>query len=1039
MLARRNHLQHLHNGMGCRLSRKHTAPTEATSPCNPQLRIAAEVQLSRAQPMEAPAGSTDELLHELQVHQIELEMQNEELRRAKISIEASRDRYVDRYELAPVGYLTLTSTGQISETNLAGAMLLGDERAKLLQHRFDHFVAAEDRDRWHLTFDSVMRHAKKLGIELTLQRGDGSAIYVHLDCLRVEVAGATAEMHLAMTHFSAMDLNTQLLAAQDALREQLLFQSSLLESVPVPIFYKDCQGRYQGCNQAYEEILGKSRSEIIGKTVFDMAPPEIADKYHAMDMELFQHPGRQVYEWVIQKPSGERRNAVFHKATFLRSDGTVGGQIGAIVDTTEIQRAEEALRASERRFRNLVETTSDWIWEVDESAVYTYVSPRVYAVLGYEPAEIIGKTPFDLMPEQEAKRVAGIFGPIAAAQEAFMDMENTCLHKDGHPVILETNGVPVIDQNGKFCGYRGIDRDITERKRYMEQLERKSNYDDLTGLPNRNLLADRLTQVVARCQREQESLAVLVLNLDRFGEINDSLGRDAGDGILCETAERLRQLAREMDTLARSAGDEFVLVAEIGEVEEAASFARRILKTLAQPYIIAGREISLRASVGISMLLKDGGNSEILLNNAQVAMYRIKASGGGNLCFYSPEMNAHALEHLDLENDLCRAIERDELLLYYQPKVSLHNGEIIGMEALVRWQHPVRGMVSPAEFIPLAESTGLIVPIGEWVMRTACKQNQAWQEAGLNAMMVAVNMSARQFEVQDVVALTKQVLNETGLAPMYLELELTESAAIDNSDAFIGLTEKLKGLSVTLSIDDFGTGYSSLSYLKRFMLDRLKIDQSFVSDIEQDPSSAAIVSAIIVLAHGLGLSVIAEGVETEAQLNFMRTHSCDEMQGYYFSKPLPAAEFEQLLREGRKLSLPASTEFPEQTLLLVDDEPAILSALQRLLRREGYRILTATSAHEGLELLALHEVAVVMSDQRMPQMTGAEFLAKVRKMYPNTIRIILSGYTDLKSVTETVNSGEIYKFMAKPWEETSLRETLREAFLLYKARRAGRQ
>jgi len=310
--------------------------------------------------------------------------------------------------------------------------------------------------------------------------------------------------------------------------------------------------------------------------------------------------------------------------------------------------------------------------------------------------------------------------------------------------------------------------------------------------------------------------------------------------------------------------------------------------------------------------------------------------------------------------------------------------------------------------------------------------------AGLPAVAVAVNLSTRQFEAQDIVALTRQVLSESGLDPNYLELELTESAVMGYADAFVGVTEALKGLAVTLSIDDFGTGYSSLSYLKRFALDRLKIDQSFVRDIVQDPDSAAIAVTIIALAHGLGLSVIAEGVETEAQLNFLRTHGCDEMQGYYFSRPIPAAELEQLLRERRKLTLPAAAGLPENTLLLVDDEPAILSALKRLLRREGYQILTADSAAEGLELLATHEVAIVMSDQRMPQMTGAEFLAKVRKMYPDTIRIILSGYTDLKAVTEVVNRGEIYKFLEKPWEDAALLATLRDAFRHYEARRSNR-
>lgn len=453
------------------MSKKHPEPIDPTEPSPPRLRADAEARLARTQePPQTPARSAAELLHELQVHHIELQMQNEELRRARIALEESRDRYMDLFEFAPVGYLTLTGSRQIDAINLAGAKLLGDERATLLQRHFDHFVADEDRDRWYLLFTRAMGPASGSGgIELKLRRGDGAAIHVHLDCLRTEAVGTPPGMRLTMTDISTLALNSQLQAAQDDLREQLLFQSSLLESIPVAIFWKDAEGRYLGCNRAYEEMLGKSRADVIGKSVFDMAPPEIAEKYHAMDAELFRRPGSQVYEWLIQKAAGEIRNVVFHKATFQRGDGAVGGLIGALVDITELKRKEAALTESEDRFRNLVETTSDWIWEVDENAVYTYVSPRIQDILGYEPAEVVGKTPFDLMPEDESKRVAGVFGAKVAAREALANLENTCLHKEGRAVVLETSGVPVVDRDGRFRGYRGIDRDITERKRLEQE------------------------------------------------------------------------------------------------------------------------------------------------------------------------------------------------------------------------------------------------------------------------------------------------------------------------------------------------------------------------------------------------------------------------------------------------------------------------------------------------------------------------------------------------------------------------------------------
>ena len=1274
------------------MSKKSTHSTDATSSSNPQLRAAAEAQLARVPPTETPTHSAEELLHELQVHQIELEMQNDELRRAQLVMEVSRDRYVDLYEFSPVGYLTLTHAGQIAEINLAGAMLLGGERAKFLQQRFDLFIAPEDRDRWHIMFVNAMKHAEKMGIELELRRGDGSRISAHLDCLRAAVAGAPAKMHMALTDISAMQLNKQLSAAQDDLREAALYSRSLIEASLDPLVTIDISGKIMDVNAATEVFTGVARDRLIGSDFADyFTEPEQA---RAGYRQVFEQGYITDYPLAIRHVSGRTADVLYNASIFRNAKMEVAGIFAAARDVTELKSKNALLREKEEYLRATTKTTRDAIIVLEgETDTITEWNPAAEAIFGYTKAEALGRALHEFLApprfREAARDALAHFGGSGEGEVVGTTRELVALHKDGTEFPIELslsamqlrgkwyatgiarditerkeserqllraleftqgviNAIPDIlfevDRDGTYLnvwaqtpeklaaqketllgktvfdvlapdaaevamssireadekgmsfgkvfrldlpqgeswfelsvskkpgsdvrgghfivlsrdistrkraeeafirvnrhnemileaageGIYGVDidgriifinpaalgmlgyekdeligmdshavlhhskpdgspyrqedctvsqslrgglsirgkdetlwrkdrspipvlysctpvredekitgaviafQDITEIKRYQAHLERKSNYDDLTGLPNRNLLIDRLGVAVTRCQREQNKLAVLVLNLDRFGEINDSLGREIGDGVLRETAVRLRQLVREMDTLARSAGDEFVLVGEVGNEEEAAHLARRILEILAQPFRIEGRELFMYAGVGISILPKDGIDSEILLNNAQVAMYRTKSSGGNRFLFYSAEMNTNTLERLNLENELHRAIEHDELRLFYQPQVSLRNGEIIGMEALVRWQHPLRGLVSPMEFIPLAEATGLIVPLGEWVLRTACTQNRAWLAAGLRTVAVAVNLSARQFEVQDMVILTAKILNETGLDPSYLELELTESAAMGNAEAFVGVTEKLKGLSVTLSIDDFGTGYSSLSYLKRFALDRLKIDQSFVRDIIHDPDSAAIAQTVITLAHSLGLSVIAEGVETEAQLNFLRSRGCDEMQGYYFSKPLPAAEFEQLLREGRKLAFPADTDLSRHTLLLVDDEPSVLSALSRQLRREGFHILTATSALEGLELMATHEVGVVMSDQRMPHMTGSEFLAKVRKLHPDAIRIILSGYSDLKSIAEVVNRGEIYKFLEKPWDETALLETLREAFRDYEIRR----
>ncbi|WP_295409626.1 EAL domain-containing protein [uncultured Thiocystis sp.] len=579
-----------------------------------------------------------------------------------------------------------------------------------------------------------------------------------------------------------------------------------------------------------------------------------------------------------------------------------------------------------------------------------------------------------------------------------------------------------------------VARRVAEVRAIQDESERKANFDDLTGLPNRNLLDDRLAQAIERSRADASPLIVLMLSLDRFKSVNAHLGRGAGDRALRVVAERLARLTAATDTLARVEGDEFILVMDADEREAVIRYAQPMLDAVMAPLRIDDHEIVLSASIGIATFPKDGDTADRLLRHATVALSKIKIAGGRGFRFYAPAMNARALERLDLERDLREAIREGGLALHYQPQVDLRNGQIIGAEALARWQHPRRGWISPGNFIPVAEESGLIGPLGKWVLHEACRQNQAWQAAGLPPVTVAVNLSALQFAAYDVVDLTAAILRETGLAPEYLELELTESAAMADTLAFIEATQRLKELAISLSLDDFGTGFSSLSYLRRFRIDRLKIDQSFVRDIVQDPSSAAIVTAIVSLAHSLNLAAIAEGVETEAQLQFLRAHDCDEMQGYYFSRPLPASEFAALLRSDRRLAFPAETVAASRNLLLVDDDPQICFVLERLFAREGYRVLTAGDGYAALELLALHAVDVVVSDGEMPRMDGPEFLARVSAMYPGTMRILLSGILDPQRIAKSINQGEIFKFLTKPWKTAELREAVREAFLIIENR-----
>ncbi|MDD5176214.1 MAG: EAL domain-containing protein [Sterolibacterium sp.] len=449
-------------------------------------------------------------------------------------------------------------------------------------------------------------------------------------------------------------------------------------------------------------------------------------------------------------------------------------------------------------------------------------------------------------------------------------------------------------------------RDAITRERFERELEHQHNYDALTGLANRTLFQDRLRQALLHASRNQHLVAVLLLDLDRFKAINDTLGHGTGDALLKHVGQCLAACLRTGDTVARLSADEFaVIMNDVGKEEDVAPVARKLLGAVMNPLIQNGHEILITASMGISLFPRDGVDMDGLIQNANAATYRAKSQGGDSFYFYAPEMNERASARFGMEADLRRAMERDQLLMYYQPKVNLASGELSGAEALIRWRHPKIGMVSPAEFIPLAEETGLIRPLGDWVIETVCKQLRRWLDAGLNVPPVALNLSAHQFRQENLAAMIRHCLLGQDLEAKYLGLEITESALMNNLDSAVRTLTELKQLGLKISLDDFGTGYSSLSYLKRFPIDQLKIDQSFVRDLTSDADDMAICVAIINLAHNMKLTVIAEGVETTAQLNYLRLNGCDEIQGYHFSWPLPADDFAQLLREGKTLSADA--------------------------------------------------------------------------------------------------------------------------------------
>ena len=560
--------------------------------------------------------------------------------------------------------------------------------------------------------------------------------------------------------------------------------------------------------------------------------------------------------------------------------------------------AEEALRNSEERLHGIVNMANEAIMAVDEEFNIVLFNPAAEKMFGCPAAEAIGSGVDRFIPAHlragHRHHMTRFTTVGESGRKMGERMQVNALRGNGEEFPVEAS-IAKLTHSGQPL-YSVILNDVSDRKRDEERLKFLANYDPLTALPNRALFNQRLQRALGHAQRLDTALAVLFIDLDRFKIINDTLGHEAGDSMLQEVARRLTGCLREIDLVARLGGDEFVvLIEQLADVHYASGIAQKVIQAVAAPFTLGGNEYHVTASVGISTYPADGIDGATLLKNADIAMYRAKEQGKNNFQFYAAQMNVHTVAKLSLESGLRRALERDEFLLHYQPKVDLRSGRIVGMEALIRWQRPESGMVQPAHFIPLAEETGLIVPIGEWALLTACRCNRAWQLLGMRHLRVAVNLSARQFAQPGLVREVARILEVTGLDAASLELEITESMVMGNPDQARQTLHEFKEMGIALALDDFGTGYSSLGYLRRFPLDHIKIDRSFLRDIPDSADDVILTRTIIAMAHGLRLKVVAEGVETEAQYRFLRAEGCDEMQGYYFSRPVAADEFRALV------------------------------------------------------------------------------------------------------------------------------------------------
>ncbi len=671
--------------------------------------------------------------------------------------------------------------------------------------------------------------------------------------------------------------------------EQLARQQQILDQIHDSVITMDLSGYITGWNKGAELQFGYSADEAIGKNILFLYADEEEDSL--LHEAFLEHGGR---EMVVKrrKKSGEVFWASLSLSLSRDAQGHPSAILGYLVDITERLKAEAELRLQAAIFEYS-----------DEGIIVTDVTKRIISVnrsftkiTGYEAHEAIGNFPSILKSGLHDPAFYGEMNASIADNGHWIgEVWNRRKNGENFSAWISISGVH--NKEGVITHYFSVFTDLTERKNAEQQIYRLAYFDVLTGLPNRAKLYTLLRQALLEAKRNSTHGAVLFIDLNRFKQVNDSLGHAHGDILLKEVATRLSASLRSEDIIARIGGDEFVVaLVDISKNEDASIVAQKIIDNLSRPISVEGHELQISASIGISTYPNDGDDAETLIKNADIAMYRIKHSEAHDgYLFFSPDMNQRALERLNMENNLRRALEQGELSLHYQPQQDLATGAMVGAEVLLRWNHPGTGMISPADFIPLAEETGLIVPIGQWILETVCARNKEWERAGLPIVKLAVNISAKQFR-PTLPSQVAEILTRHELDARFLELEITESMIMQNVEGVIAMMGEFQKLGVGLSLDDFGTGYSSLSYLKRFPIDKLKIDQSFVRDIAQDADDEAITRAIISLSKNLGLRVIAEGVETEQQLDFLRSSGCEEIQGYFYSRPLPEKDFVQFLQ-----------------------------------------------------------------------------------------------------------------------------------------------
>ncbi|MHB8576088.1 MAG: PAS domain S-box protein [Dehalococcoidia bacterium] len=817
-----------------------------------------------------------------------------ERRDAEQALRVSEERFRALIERSSDGVLLFDVAGVITYVSPSAGRLLGYSPQEMLGRSGFEFAHPDDVRsptvkvaRWLAAPGAAVAH------EFRYRHKDGS-----WRLLEGVLTNLTRDPAVGAYVMNFRDVTARA-AAQVALEaSENRFRSMVQNSADIIAVF-DPEGMLRYISPSVERVMGYTVEELVGRPSLMLVHPDDRDASDEASARAFQHPA----EPVSLSSRVRARDGSWHYLDFVitnhLADPAINGVVVNARDTTETHAAQAALGASEQRFRSLVQNASDVVAIVSPEGLIQFVSPAVERVLGYADAALLGESFIPYIHPSDRGATAEAFARAVAGSRSRVPFEFRFQHADGGWRTLEAITANLSDEPS-VGGLVVNARDVTERVQYEQQLAHQAYHDPLTGLPNRALLADRIQHALARSGRGRRPVALLFLDLDRFKLVNDSLGHILGDELLSAAAQRLLDCVRPGDTVARFGGDEFAVLLEDGrQPHDAIGVAARIVECMRAPFPLAGHEVSATVSVGIAH--SDGGPAEPtdLLRDADVALYRAKLAGGNGAVVFKPAMNARAVERLDLDADLRRALDRGELRLYYQPDVDLKTGVITGAEALLRWQHPTRGLLMPAEFIPLAEETGLIMPIGRWVLQEACRKANVWRRLrGGSPFLMSANLSARQFQQTDLVQQVEAALSASGLPAENLCLEITESVMMQSVEATLVALHELSRLGLKLAVDDFGTGYSSLSYLQRFPVSTLKIDRSFVLELHRSHEAAAIVQSVVALAHALGLEVTAEGIETDVHLARVRALGCDRGQGYHFARALPAEEFARLLSTG---------------------------------------------------------------------------------------------------------------------------------------------